>query len=102
MHVIVKRCKIDEDGKSIGTANNNPILDTRLYEVEFIDGTIESITANAIAENLLAQVDAEGQRQLMIDEIIDHRSDATAIQKKDGYVINKRNNTKNRKLTTRG
>jgi hypothetical protein len=63
---------------------------------------IESITANAIAENLLAQVDAEGHRQLMIDKIIDHRSDATTIQKKDRYIINKKNNTKCRKLMTRG
>ena len=102
MHAIVKKRKIDENGKSIGAANNNPILDTRLYEVEFIDGTIEAITANTIAENLLAQVDAEGHRQLMIDEIIDHRSDANAIQKKDGYSINKKYNTKRKKLTTRG
>jgi hypothetical protein len=35
--------------------DKNPILDTRVYEVEFKDGTVEAITANSIAENLLAQ-----------------------------------------------
>jgi hypothetical protein len=32
----------------------------RKYEVEFSDGHIEELTANIIAENLIAQVDQEG------------------------------------------
>ncbi|KAI2511697.1 hypothetical protein MHU86_2763 [Fragilaria crotonensis] len=34
---VVKRLR-DKDGLPIGTANDNPILDSRLYEVEFQDG----------------------------------------------------------------
>ena len=56
MHAIVKRIKLDEDGNPIGTESTNPLVDTRSYEIEFIDGTIEKLTANIIAENLLAQV----------------------------------------------
>ena len=60
VHATVKRRVTDEEGNPIGKANKNPILDNRLYEVEFIDGTTEQITANIIAENIMSQVDAEG------------------------------------------
>ena len=33
MHAIVKGRKLDNEGKSIGNMNNNPLLDTREYEV---------------------------------------------------------------------
>ena len=38
---IVKARKRDADGNPIGKANTNPLLDTRLYEVEFPDGEIK-------------------------------------------------------------
>ena len=60
--LVVKRLW-DKDGLPIGTANNNPILDTRVYEVEFPDRHRASLAANIIAENLFAQVDPEGNRQ---------------------------------------
>jgi hypothetical protein len=37
---IVKTRKRDFDGNSIGKANSNPLLDTRLYDVAFPDGDI--------------------------------------------------------------
>jgi hypothetical protein len=52
---VKKRLK-DANGNPIGVANSNPILDTRIFEVEFLDGHTASMTANAIAENLFAQV----------------------------------------------
>ena len=57
MHAIVKQRKLDDDGNPIGTESTNPLVDTRAYEIEFIDGTTETITANIIADNLLAKVD---------------------------------------------
>ena len=50
----------DTHGLTIGTTNSNPILDTRMYEVEYQDGYKASLTANTIAQNLFAQVDEEG------------------------------------------
>ena len=35
---VTKRLR-DADGIPIGTANENPILDSRMYEVEYQDGT---------------------------------------------------------------
>ena len=55
MHAIVKKHKIDDEGKNVGNMNNNPLLDTRAYEVELSDGTTEALTDNIISENILAQ-----------------------------------------------
>ena len=37
-------------------------VDIRVYEVEYLDGTVEAISANIIAKTLLSQVDEEGNR----------------------------------------
>ena len=70
---VTKRLK-DANGLPIGLANENPILDTRMYEVEYLDGERASLAANNIAENLFAQIDDEGNHQVLMDEIIGHRS----------------------------
>lgn len=97
----VKRRAIDVDGKPVGRASNNPILDSRQYKVEFLNGEIEILTANLIAENLLAQVDEEGHRQMMIDEIIDHRVLEDAIPFSEGTYVTQ-TGMKRKKRTTRG
>jgi hypothetical protein len=97
---VVKRLK-GPDGQPIGVANANPILDTRLYEVEYIDGHRAALSANIIAENLFAQVDQEGHRQLNFSEIIGHRNDGTQIQEGSEHIIS-RNGVKRRMETTKG
>ena len=47
---VTKRLR-DADGIPIGTVNENPILDSRMYEVEYQDGTKASLAANYIVEN---------------------------------------------------
>ena len=42
---VTKRMR-DEHGRPIGTANDNPVLDTRLYEVEYLDGHKAAMSAN--------------------------------------------------------
>ena len=45
------------------------------------------MTANLIAEHLFSQVDDDGNRQVLLYEIIDHRVDTkTAVQEKDAYI----------------
>ena len=97
----VKERVKDEDGIPIGKRNNNPLMDSRMYEVEFLDGSIEILTANIIAENLLAQVDSEGHRQLLLKEIVDHRTDGTEVKKENGYFETPQG-TRRKKRTTRG
>ena len=97
----VKRRAVDEEEKPIGTPNNNPILDLRQYEVEFMDGEVETMTANLIAENILAQVDDEGHRHLMLDEIEDHRVLENAVPKSEGTYTTQQG-MKRKKRTTQG
>ena len=68
----VKRHKRDINGKPIDISNENPLLDTRLYEVELLDGAVEELDVNAISENLWAQCDEDGFMYQILDKIIDH------------------------------
>ena len=53
--------KCNAMGRPIGDkAPGQPMLDTRMYEVEFPDSSTEAISVNLIAENLYSQVDAKG------------------------------------------
>jgi hypothetical protein len=97
---VTKRLR-DKDGLPIGKANNNPILDTRMHEVEYPDGHKASLAANAIAENMFAQVDDEGNRRVLFDAITDHRTDGSEIKQQDAFV-HTRSGTQRRKETTRG
>jgi hypothetical protein len=54
------------DGVTRGKSSANPILDIITYNVEFPDGHSEEYTANAIAENMYAQCDEEGNHLLML------------------------------------
>ena len=92
---------MDEDGKPIGRPSNNPLLDSRQYEVEYTDGTTEVLAANIIAKNLLAQVDDQGHRNLMIDETEDHRKNSDAVPKGKGKILNP-SGLKRKKKTTKG
>lgn len=78
---VVKRLR-DKDGIPIGTAHDNPILDTRMYEVEFQDRHRMSLAANAIAENLFAQVDDKGNRHVLYEEIVDHKTNGNRCYNK--------------------
>ncbi|KAI2503175.1 Reverse transcriptase (RNA-dependent DNA polymerase) [Fragilaria crotonensis] len=101
VHVkVIKRLR-DDKGNPVGTANVNILLDSRAYEVEFINGHVEELTANIIAENLIAQVDDEGCRQMMLEEILDHRTTSEAIPKSQGTYVN-HYGVKRQKQTTRG
>ena len=93
---VTKRLK-DANGLPIGSANENPILDTRMYEIEYLDGERTSLAANNIAENLFAQIDDEGNRQVLMDEIIGHRSN----EQQEAFITTN-TGTKRRKETTKG
>jgi hypothetical protein len=75
------------DGKEIGTRTTNPILDTREYKVVFLDGSTNVFTANVIADSLFSQVDDEGRSQVLMDAIINHKSDGSALSKDDKFEV---------------
>jgi hypothetical protein len=97
---IVKTRKRDADGNPIGKANSNPLLDTRLYNVQFSDGNIKEYAANVIAESIYSQVDDEGRHHLLLATLVDHEKDDTAVSADDGYIVT--NGNRRRKLMTKG
>jgi hypothetical protein len=78
---------------------SHPLLNTRLYEVTFADGTVQDYTANKIAEAIYAEVDEEGNKYLLLDTIIDHRRDKTAMDKADMWITSYNGNKQLRRTT---
>ena len=96
----VTRRALGPDGQVAGTYDDNPFLNTIIYEVEFPDGQVKDYAANVIAENMLTQVDSDGFTLTMMDGIIDYeRDDAVAIPKSDAYVVTRRGRKRHRRTT---
>ena len=91
----------DKDGRPIGIAAYNPILDRRMYEVGYAFGYKTAMTANAKTSNLFSQVDQDWQRFILFNIIIDLRTDGTHIKEGD-YLIHMYNVNKRRRDTTNG
>ena len=78
--------KRDANGNPIGLANKNPVLDTREYEVTFLDRTSDTYTANIITESIFTQVDDEVHEFLLMREIGEHQKDGTAMARDDMFI----------------
>ena len=98
----VKKRKRDADGIPIGQSNPNPILDSRVYELEFPDGRVDEYSVNVISENLMQQVDSDGWDCGLLEEIIDFRKDSRiAVPVSSGFV-NTTSGQKRPVITTKG
>ena len=97
---VKKRLK-DNQCQSIGIASDNPILDTRMYEVESQDGHTAALEVNLIAENLFAKVYEEGSLSVLFDEIVYVRTDGTQVLQQDAFVTTS-SGTQHRVTTTKG
>ena len=90
---------VDPGGQSVGTYNENPILNTITYDVEFPDGEVKEYAANVIAENLLSQVDSEGFTLQVFDSIQDYQKDVSALESQDLYLVTATGQRRMRKTT---
>ena len=63
------------DGITVGKYDDNPGLNSIIYDVEFPDGTVKEYSANVIAENMLTQVDSDGFTMTLMEGIVDHKMD---------------------------
>jgi hypothetical protein len=80
--------------------DNNPYINTMIYEVEFPDGQLREYAANIIAENMLTQVDSDGYSITMMEGIIDSKKDdAVAFQKNEMHVVTRCGQKRLRKTT---
>jgi hypothetical protein len=98
---IVKRRHCDVHGNPYGLRNPNPILDTRKYEVQLPDGSVEVYGANIIQENIMTNVDDEGNSFVLLDEILDHMKTDEAVSMDDAWYTAK-TGAKRRRPTTKG
>ena len=55
------------NGTVIGKTHANPILDTRMYQVELANGEITELPTNVIAESMYTQCDIDGNEYLLLD-----------------------------------
>jgi hypothetical protein len=96
----VARRALGPDGRVTGIYDENPMLNSMIYEIEFPDGQVKEYAANVITENTLTQVDADGYSITMMDAIIDYRKDdSIAVPKSDKHLVTKRRQRKLRKTT---
>ena len=91
----------DGVGVPIGEYDPNLIMNTRVYDVMFPNGSVQQYSANLIAENMYSQVDSDGHSYALMDEIIDHQKKETAVDKVDGFMTDQYGRKK-RKYTTKG
>ena len=91
---------IGPNGTIVGKYDDNPALNSMVYDVEFPDGAVKEYSANIIAENMLTQVDSDGFTMTMMEGIIDHKKDTdVAVSKTDMYVVTRRGQKRLRKTT---
>ena len=84
----VKKRKRNSQNNPVDEKNENSILDTRAYELEFHDGRVEEYPGNVLAENLLTQVGNAGWDAGSLSEIIVvQKSEIVAIPMKKGGII---------------
>ena len=77
--------KRNADGNFVRRKHSNPILDSRIFVIEFPDGEQKDIGYNILAEHLHSQMDDEGNVYMLFWGIIGHRKKAGAVDKADQY-----------------
>ena len=78
---------LDTLGNSVDRSHDNPLLDTREYEMNLEDENTDRYFANVIAKNLSGMCDAEGNQYEIFKKIIDNKNNAQDIPIFYGYDI---------------
>ena len=84
----------DKDGLPIVISQNNPIMYTIMYKVEYKDCHKASLTVNVIAENMFFQVNVEVNWHVLFQDIFDHGYDGAEVKDQGAFVTTR--NGKNR------
>jgi hypothetical protein len=74
---------VDNEGCLVGTFNDNPLLNTLLYDCKFDDGMTQAYSANTIATNIFMESDADSYSSSLLYEIVDHKSSGEATKMDD-------------------
>ena len=91
----------DNEANLIGVLNTNPILNTRVYKVDYEDGYRQALKANFIAENIFSQVEEQERRHRLLYSVIYVRDNGQKVNEKEVFIIS-HNGNKTQKHTSRG
>ena len=91
----------DPSGTLIGTENEIPQLDSRIYNVKFKDGHYEQYATNILAEALATTYDKDGVDTSFISEISGYRQHSTSVPRSQGHFLSK-NGNRTPVVTTKG
>ena len=87
----VKKQALNPEGQTTGSYDENTMLKSIIYKVEFEERYVKEYSTNTIADNMLSQVDYYGLTLTMMEGIIDYQKDAaTAVTKDDMYIVTNR------------
>jgi hypothetical protein len=76
---------LGDHGSTMGSYDDNPLLNSMIYDVEFPDGNINEFASNMLAENMFSQVNPYGYNTIVLKEIIDCRKD-DSVPLEDKYL----------------
>ena len=79
--------KHNAKGNLISRSNQNPILSTQLYEVEFPGREVIELAANIITELMYAQCDNDRNKYLLLLAFINHRKTGSALSIENQKVV---------------
>ena len=65
-------CSCDASGNVMGRAHTNPILHSRMCQIEVAGDEVTEWTTNVIAESMNALCDAIGSKYLLLDLFVDY------------------------------
>ena len=71
--VTLKRCVHNIDGRPIGFAHINPLIDSREHVIELDHGITDRMLENNIADKVCSKLDDKGIEIIKLKEIIEHR-----------------------------
>ena len=79
----VVRISLGPDVKVFGSFNHNKILDSRIYDIMFMDVMVQQIAANIIYLSMYKHVYSEGFTTKILDQVQRHRKTDEAIERSD-------------------
>ena len=91
---------MNENGKVTDQYNNDPLLNSSIYDVEFSDGTVKEYCANVIAQSLYTIIEDNNTESRSLEAILDHGNSINSKSETRNYIITKSEQKRERKSTT--
>ena len=85
----VLRYSCDTNSNFTATYDENPMLNSIVYNIEFPNCESRECSASIIAENMYSQVDANSHSHSLLESITDYEKNPSSINYDDMYMIAK-------------